>query len=218
MATELDLAAWEEQLAQEREGLRGCQEQVSRDASIPYEIKTRFKRLLSRLNESIEEVMRKTEWLRGAEIEGREFESQALRLKREYQTILHNITKVLKTFGASQGKTDQKPSSSPDFSLGNLASGLEELRNMTEDARMQLDQHQHAQLEEEIQEIRRENDQITIKLQTLEEEQGQMIAIAKQLAARLDFLEKGKPTAPSMDTPQRLLSKRIGEAERLLKR
>jgi len=218
MATELDLAAWEEQLRQERQGLRGCQEQVARDVGIPYEIKTRFKKLLSRLNESIEEVMQKTQWLRSAELQGSDFDSQALRLKQDYQTILHNITKVLKTFGISQEKAAPLPSVSLNFDVTNLTAGLEELKSMTEETKVRLSEHRHEKVEEEIREIRRENDQLTIKLQTLAEEQNQLVALAKQLATRLETLEKSRPTAQFVETPQRLLNKRIGEAERLLRR
>lgn len=209
--------SWQTQLNLELKGLEECKAQVTSDLSIPAPVKTRFKRLLQRLNESIAEIMRKTTWLQREDLSDSEYTHEALRLKQEYRTIMHNIAQIVNTFSLSAVKPTQITEFTENSELKSLNFGLKSLEKLTEETKNSLETHKHGKITDQIREIRRENDQLALKLHAIESEQAQFIEIAEDLKRRIADLERNGGVSRQLPAQQRVLTKRLGEAERLLR-
>ena len=217
MATAEDLAAWESQLMEELEGLRECQQRVSEDKSIPLGTKTRFRDILKSLNRSVSQVLSRTKSLRSLPLEASEFSSKASLLQRDYRHILRNITQLLHTIDPLPAPP--RPSTPPDplFDLSQLSTEFVQLQRMTAASRTNLDEHVHSEMETQLREVRAENDQLNVRLQTMEEEQNDMVKVAEALQERIALLEKRTGRREQEAVP-RLIAKRVGEAEKYLRR
>lgn len=216
MATAEDLAAWEDQLMDELQGLAHCQERVATDTTIPPRTKARFREILKSLDRSVSQVLSRTQKLRTS-ASSSDFACKASELQRDYRHLLRNITQLLHTINPLPDPSPAEHRDEDLFDMTQLSVELEQLEKMTEITREKLKEHYHEDVVTKLRDVRAENDALLLKLQTLEEEQTELSRIAENLHARISLLEQRKAKSPSEPIP-RLIAKRVGEAEKLLKR
>ena len=238
-----DVEVWENRLQQEVEGLKYCLTTVNADTTIPATIKTRFRDIVTALNDNIYQVLGRCRQLRSEGAVSTVFEKRAERLHEEYRNVLRNIDKLLKTVetqkipknrreiahltsrspektSKSAGKRSKSAAnltekSSPNpLNLSEITSELKELKETLRHVKHRVEKHTHEKYEVELREAREENDRLWGKLHAMQEEQTRLMQVINALASRLDALQSGESREEKGEP--RLLAKRSGEAAKML--
>ena len=236
MVSKGDLESWESRLQEELDGLKYCQEQVAADTSIPAAIKTRFRDIITALNDNIYQVLAKLRQLKAEPHSATGYAKRAERVQSDYRSVLHNIEKLLKTVDAnkepryrrdtfaSQTKTPKvlrsksatglSPEREEKRTLGQITVELKELKDALRHIKHKVEKHTHEKYEAELKEARSENDRLWVRLHAMQEEQTRLVQLVNSLSDRFSALQ---PNSPEQSPEPRLLSKRVGQAEELLK-
>jgi len=238
MASIEDIISWEQRLQQELDGLKYCLQKVAADSNIPQAIKTRFRDIVAALNDNIYQVLGRCRQLRTESVSPTAFEKRADRLREEYQNVLRNIEKLLRTVEAptepkqsslrspaKAGKTPNKVTrsksatgivalSSEQASLKEVTTELKDLKDALRHVKHRVEKHAHERYEAELKETREENDRLWGKLHAMQEEQTKLVQVIEALTARMDAMQ-----SISSEQPQepRLLPKRAGQAAELMR-
>lgn len=240
MASTEDITSWEQRLQQELDGLKYCLQKVAADSSIPQTIRSRFRDIVAALNDNIYQVLGRCRQLRTESVSPAAFEKRADRLQEEYQNVLRNIEKLLRTVeapteskpkqstlrspiktGKSATKVTRSKSatgitafSSEETALTEVTTELKALKDALRHVKHRVEKHAHERYEAELREVREENDRLWGKLHAMQEEQAKLMQLLATLTARMDTLQS---THSEMPQEPRLLPKRTGQAAELMR-
>lgn len=92
-----EISDWESALKEELQGLKFCKQKVESDKSIPKNIKDRFIDVIRNLKLNMLQVIARCAKLNSEEFSSREMAHKVEKLRKEYETAMDNLKKLLAT-------------------------------------------------------------------------------------------------------------------------